>query len=322
MAARGTTASRPGTGTAPPPEAPAHGMAEFVLRPYEEYGHSWLCRQVPHRFNGQPALLSHSFPGSGDYQRVAMEALEPFGSRVRGADMRLQDLDWAGIVETVLGRVLVPQPGRAPPPRPRRVPYEAELDFSKHVIANAPPSLAQARDYMERVTGFAVPEDRQQAFGAWVMDCLLTEANVRAGGRSTVQYLAVLNSIYRRVAMVAAGVTSAPEGAPYWHGSMDVGDANDHRIGNVYESIAGVWFLQRDYGRILDFLCFIIDIQARVLDSHPMPERLRGSESLVWGGPLPAALLAYRGYCRIADPDFARQRVHEARDEEQQLALR
>ena len=137
-----------------------------------------------------------------------MEALEPFGSRVRGADMRLQDLDWAGIVETVLGRVLVPQLGRAPPPRPRRVPYEAELDFSKHVIANAPPSLAQARDYMERVTGFAVPEDRQQAFGAWVMDCLLTEANVRAGGRSTVQYLAVLNSIYRRVAMVAAGSTT------------------------------------------------------------------------------------------------------------------
>ena len=66
---------------------------------------------------------------------------------------------------------------------------------------------------------------------------------------------------------------------------MDVGDANDHRIGNVYESIAGVWFLQRDYGRILDLRCLIIDIQTRVLDSHPMPERFRGSEGLVRGPP-------------------------------------
>ena len=135
-------------------------MADYVQRPHEVYGCSWLRWQMPHRFNGQPALLSHSFPGSGDYQAIAMNELERFGSRVRGTDMRLQDLDWAMIVETVLGRVLVPQPDRAPPPRPRRFPYAAELDFSRHTIAHAPPTLEEARRYMARVTEVEVPECR------------------------------------------------------------------------------------------------------------------------------------------------------------------
>ena len=154
------------------------------------------------------------------------------------------------------------------------------------------------------------------------MDCLLTEASVRAGGRASVQYIAVLNSVYRRVAMVAAGAASAPEGSPYWHGDMDVGDASDHRIGKVYESIAGVWFIEREYDRILDFLCLIIDIQAPQLDSPPMPERLRGSESLVWGGPLPAALLAFPEFCRLDDADGAMTLVRDGRGREQRLALR
>ena len=236
--------------------------------------------------------------------------------------MRLQDLDWAMIVETVLGRVLVPQPGRAPPPRPRRSPYAAELDFSRHTIAHAPPTLEEAREYMARVTGVEVPEDHQQAFGAWVMDCLLTEASVRAGGRASVQYIAVLNSVYRRVAMAAAGAASAPGGSPYWHGDMDVGDASDHRIGNVYESIAGVWFIEREYDRIMDLLCLIIDIQAPRLDSPSMPEALRGSESLVWGGPLPAALLAFPEYCRLDGAAVAMTMVRDGRDREQRLVLR
>ena len=77
--------------------------------------------------------------------------------------MRLQDLDWAMIVETVLGRVLVPRPGSAPPPRPRRSPYAADLDFSRHAIAHAPPTLGEAREYMGRVAEVEVPEDHQQA---------------------------------------------------------------------------------------------------------------------------------------------------------------
>ena len=90
----------------------------------------------------------------------------------------------------------------------------------------------------------------------------------------------------------------------------------------MYESIAGVWFIEREYDRILDLLCLIIDIQTRHLDSPWMPERLRGSEGLVWGGPLPAALLAYTEYCRLANADFARETVRDARDEEQRLVLR
>ena len=48
---------------------------------------------------------------------------------------------------------------------------------------------------------------------------------------------------------------------------MDVGDASDQRIGNVYESIARVWFIERKYDKIIDLLCIIIDIQAPRLDS-------------------------------------------------------
>ena len=180
--------------------------------------------------------------------------------------MRLQDFDWAMIVETVLARVLVPHPNKAPPPRPRRFPYSVELDFSRHRIARAPPTLDEARMYMAEVTGIEVPENHQQPFGAWVMDCLFTEASVRAGGGATVQYIAVPNSVYRRVAMAAAGAASAPGGSPFWHGDMDIGDASDHRIGNVYESVAGEWFIQHKYDKIMDLLCFIIDIQAPWLD--------------------------------------------------------
>ena len=119
-------------------------------------------------------------------------------------------------------------------------------------------------------------------------------ASLAPGGRAPgPSYIAVFNSVYRRVAMAAAGAATAPRGSPFWHGDLDVGEASDHRIGNIYESIAGVWFIEQRYDRILDLLCFIIDIQAPQLDSPRMPELLRGSESLVWGGPLPAALLAF-----------------------------
>ena len=239
-------------------------------------------------------LLSHSLPGSAGYQAQAMEELERFGSRVRGTDIWLQDLDWAMIVETVLARVLVPHATRVPPPRPRRFPYAADVDFSMHRIVRAPPTLDEARAYMAEITGIEVPEDHQQPFGAWVMDCLFTEASVRAGGRATVQYIAVLNSVYRRVAMAATGAASAPRGSPFWHRDMDVGDASDHRIGNVYESVAGVWFIERRYDKIMDFLCFTIDIQAPRLDSPLMPEALRGSEGLVWGGPSPRRCSPFR----------------------------
>ena len=286
MAARGTAASGPSRRDDPfPPGGRACGKADYVQRPHEAYGYSWLRWQMPHRFNGQPALLSHSLPGSGVYQAHATEELERFGSRVRGPEMRLQDLGWAMIVETVLASVLVPQQGRAPPPRPRRYPYSAEFDFSKHRIVRAPPTMDEAREYMAEIMGVEVPEDHQQAFGAWVMDCFFTEASVCAGGRATVQYIAVFNSVYRRVAMAATVAASAPGGSPFWHGDMDVGDASDHRIGNVYESVAGVWFLERRYDKIMDLLCFIIDIQAPRLDSPMTPEVFfRGSESLVWGG--------------------------------------
>ena len=295
-------------------------MADYVQRPHEAYGYSWLRWQMPHRFNGQPMLLSHSLPGSAGYQAQAMETLERFGSRVRGAEMRLQDLGWAMIVETVLARVLVPHATRVPPPRPRRTPYRADIDFSMHRIVRAPPTLDEARAYMAEVTGIEVPEDHQQR--AWVMDCFLTEASVRAGGRATVQYIAVLNSVYRRVAMAAAGAASAPQTSPFWHGDLDVGDASDHRIGNVYESIAGVWFIERRYDKIMDLLCFIIDIQAPRLDNPMMPEALRGSESLVWRGPFPAALFAFPEYCRLDGEEAAMAMVQDSRAREQRLVDR
>ena len=77
-----------------------------------------------------------------------------------------------------------------------------------------PPTIDQAREYMAEMTGIEVPEDHQQPFGAWVMYCLITETNIRAGGRATVQYIAVINSVYRRVAMAAAGAATAPHGTP------------------------------------------------------------------------------------------------------------
>ena len=95
--------------------------------------------------------------------------------------------------------------------------------------------------------------------------------------------------------MAATGAASALGGSPFWHGDMDVGDASDHRIGNVYESVAGVWFLERRCDKIMDFLCFTIDIQAPRLDSPMMPEALRGSESLVWGGASPCGAARLSG---------------------------
>ena len=119
------------------------------------------------------------------------------------------------IVETILARLLDPQAARAPPPRPRRTRLTAEINFSRRRILRAPPTLDEAREYMAEMTGIEVPEDHQQPFGAWVMDCLIMEADVRAGGKATVQYIVVLNCVYRRVAMVAAGAATAPHRTPY-----------------------------------------------------------------------------------------------------------
>ena len=233
--------------------------------------------------------------------------------------MRLQDLDRAMIVETILARLLDPLAARVPPPRPRRTQLRADIDFSRHRIGRAPPTLNEARAYMAEMTGIEVPEDRQQP--AWVMDCFFTEASVRAGGRASVQYIAVLNSVYRRVAMAAAGAATAPRGSPFWHGDLDIGEASDHRIGDVYESVAGVWFIEQRFVKILDLLCFIIDVQAPQLESPRMPELLRGSESLVWRGPFPAALLA-SPECRVDGEEAAMASVQASRVREQRLVDR
>ena len=85
MAASGSAARRApqARGQSPPPEVGPQSMAEIR---YESYGYSWLRWQVPHRFNGQPMLLSHSLPGSMGYQAQAMETLVRVGSRVRGVE--------------------------------------------------------------------------------------------------------------------------------------------------------------------------------------------------------------------------------------------
>ena len=121
----------------------------------------------------------------------------------------------------------------------------------------------------------------------------MAEVVAQGGGRANVQYVVVLNSMYRRVAMVAAGANTAPVGTPYWHGNLAIEETADARIGNIYESLAGVWFLEGDWARILDLLCLVIDIQCEVFDRRQLPETLRGSESLVWGGPRPATILAH-----------------------------
>ena len=122
--------------------------------------------------------------------------------------------------------------------------------------------------------------------------------------------------------MAAAGAASAPRASPFWHGDLDVGDASDHRIGNVYESVAGVWFIEQKYDNIMDLLCFIIDIQAPRLDSPMVPEVLRGSESLVWGGPFPAALLAFPGFCHVDGEEAAMAAVQASKAREQRLVDR
>ena len=122
-------------------------MVDYVQRPHEAYGYSWLQWQMPHRFNGQPMLLSHSLPGSTEYQARAMGTLDRFGSRVRGAEMRFQDRGWAMIVEIALARLLDPLAARVPPPRPRRTQLRADIDFSRHRICRAPPTLNEARAY-------------------------------------------------------------------------------------------------------------------------------------------------------------------------------
>ena len=122
--------------------------------------------------------------------------------------------------------------------------------------------------------------------------------------------------------MAAAGAATAPRGVPFWHGDMDVGEASDRQIGNIYESIAGVWFIEQRCDRILDLLCFIIDIQTPQLDSSRMPELLRGSESLVWGGTFPAALLAFPEVCRADGEEAGMAAVQASRAREQRLADR
>ena len=100
-------------------------------------------------------------------------------------------------------------------------------------MRRAPPTLHEAHKYTLGTVERLAPEDTQQNFGAWLMDCLMTEVVVQGGGRANVQYVLVFNSMYRRVAKVAAGANTAPVGTPYWHGNLAIEDTADAHIGNI-----------------------------------------------------------------------------------------
>ena len=68
----------------------------------------------------------------------------------------------------------------------------------------------------------------------------MTQVVAQGGGGANVQYVVVLNGMYRRVAMVAAGANTAPVGTPYWHRNLAIEDTADARVGNICESLAGV----------------------------------------------------------------------------------
>ena len=66
-------------------------------------------------------------------------------------------------------------------------------------------------------------------------------------------------------------------------------------------------------------MCLIIDIQCSELDGSRLPEILWGSESIVWGGPIPASLLAFPEVCRVGGEVIAMAMVQGGRVRDQRL---
>ena len=120
----------------------------------------------------------------------------------------------------------------------------------------------------------------------------MAEVTVRGGGKTNVQYVAVVNSVYRRVAMVAAGSATAQEGFLYWYGDVTLETMADARI-DKYTNLSRASGSSSSNSKT----------SAMHVPDHRRPMRLPGLTtpprdslgvgSTVWGSPLPATRPAY-----------------------------
>ncbi|MCP4243406.1 MAG: hypothetical protein GY772_22860, partial [bacterium] len=103
-----------------------------------------------------------------------------------------------------------------------------------------------------------------QHFGGWLMDYLTAAEAVRMGlGPRIKKYTAVKNEIY---AEVAAGTWQKEDGR------IQLSPKSQERLGNVFETLGGLWFLTGNLRALRRFSLFL------TLHIHraDLPDRIRG----------------------------------------------
>ncbi len=94
-----------------------------------------------------------------------------------------------------------------------------------------------------------------QHFGGWLLDYCVVAAAIRMRLTQRVrQYTAVHNRVY---AQIAAG-TREPDGQ-----RVELSSKSQERLGNVFETLVGVWVVQRRHGHLWRLVLFLVTIVHR-----------------------------------------------------------
>ncbi len=195
----------------------------------------FICAQ-PELAQGKDTFVFDSFPPM--LHRQAHEALQRWALRDLDDTTILTELDWEGIQ-----RHMLPTSSQL---------WDAERDGDLDC-----PDTQEAIRTLRR-NGFAMPSvlaGTHQHFGGWLMDYCVVAAAVRMAITPKVKkYTAVHNMYY---AMVAAG-TNYPDDV-----GVSLSLASQERVGNIFETLAGLMFIQREYRALRRFILFMATVVYR-----------------------------------------------------------
>ncbi len=170
--------------------------------------------------------------------RWAKEELQLWAREELGANSSVAALDWERIQEEIVetGETLWAR--------------EEANDLGAPSTTQAVEDLREAGLALPLVLGGTV-----QHFGAWLLDYCVVAAAVRMRlTRPVRQYTAVHNGVFGQI---AAG-TREPD-----QECVELSWKSQERLGNICETLAGVWFAQGHHGRLRRLILFLVTIVYR-----------------------------------------------------------
>ena len=154
---------------------------------------------------------------------------------------RFLDLDWVKIVHTVTGNIF-PQWGS------RGALHEIERPA-------LPLSYGRAKEHLMREYGQVTEGRGQESLGSTLADYIWTEISLRAETcTNPIHYKAIGNNLWYTL---GAFVEPPPRNLP---GIPPKNAARTNEVGNVYEALVGLYWLEENYDGLTDLFLTLMDL--------------------------------------------------------------